>query len=389
MSTPRIETSATSTQSTPASASRFELARALAKRQGFFATTRGKLTAAVIASLLLHLFFGAFLQAEQAEEIMPPLKAQFMKLPPPPSAQSVAQQAKATPKPKPKPRPKPESNAVAAALPSIATETPQPESIAPPPEAKTEEAPPKEGPVAEKPLEPEKVAVPEAPPAPPALDPSKLPPKKIQLGYTVFLGENRSELGPVQLVFTHENGRYKMRVTGRVRGLAAVLFPGIYQGESEGVITEEGLRPERFTEERGSPDKRREAVFDHANKKVTIPEKEPLIIDGIAHDPLTWIVQFYFAMPKTERATFSVASTRRIDTFTMEKTGRDNISTPVGNVDVQVWRGARKPRGDGSGTGGSAQFWLAPEYHFIPFQIQLVSANGRSAYLELTAINAE
>lgn len=388
MSTPSTDTPATSAKAAQALAPRFELARALAKRQGFFATTRGKLAAAAVASIFLHLLFGAFLQAEHAEEMMPPLKAQFMKLPPPPSAQSVAAQAKA--KPKPKPRPKPESNAVAAALPTIAAEAPQVDaSPASPSDNKAGEESPKEAPVAEKPAEPEKVALPDAPATPAAIDPSKLPPKKIQLGYTVFLGENRSELGPVQLIFTHENGRYKMRVTGRVRGLAAVLYPGIYQGESEGVITEEGLRPERFTEERGSPEKRREAVFDHANKKVVVPEKEPFIIDGIAHDPLTWIVQFYFAMPKTERATFSVASTRRIDTFTMEKTGRDNISTPVGNVDVQIWRGARKPRGDGSGTGGSAQFWLAPEYHFIPFQIQLVSANGRSAYLELTAINAE
>ncbi|TAG71890.1 MAG: DUF3108 domain-containing protein, partial [Burkholderiales bacterium] len=281
MSTPSIDTPAAAANATPESAARFELARALSRRQGFLATTRGKLTAAIIASLLLHLFFGAFLRAEQAEEMMPPLKAQFMKLPPPPTAQRVSPQAKATTKPKPKPRPKPESNAVAAALPSIATETPQVEKDLPSPvEQKIADAPPKEVPVAEKPAEPEKVAATEAPPAPPALDPSKLPPKKIQLGYTVFLGENKSELGPVQLIFTHENGRYKMRVTGRVRGLAAVLYPGIYQGESEGVITEEGLRPERFTEERGSPDKRREAVFDHANKKVVIPEKDPLTIEG-------------------------------------------------------------------------------------------------------------
>jgi hypothetical protein len=384
MPTPNPDSAANTEQPSDESG-RFALARSLATRRGLFSTTRRKLVAALLASFVLHLIFGAFIDAEPPEEKIVPLKAQFMKLPPPPTAQTSV--AKAQAKPKPKPRPKPQPNAAVAALPAAEPVIAQSEPVAekapePPPEPKKEE--PAVEKIAETP--PEKKA--DDPPAP-AIDPSKLPPRKIQLGYTVFLGEGKSELGPVQLIFTHDNGRYKMRITGRVRGLAAVFYPGIYQGESEGVITDDGLRPDKFIEERGSPDKRREAVFDHANKKVTVPEKEPLVIDGIAHDPLTWIVQFYFSMPKTERATFSVASTRRIDTYTMEKTGKDNIATPVGNVDVQIWRGSRKPRADGSGAGGSAQFWLAPEYHFIPFQIQLVSASGRSAYLELTAINAE
>jgi Protein of unknown function (DUF3108) len=387
MSTPSADLPNPANELPPAESGRFALARTLAKRQGLFSTTKRKLVAALLASLVLHLIFGAFIEAEPPEEAVIPLKAQFMKLPPPPTAQTSVAQAKS----KPKPRPKPQPNAAVAALPATEPRIAQSESVvekAPEPKGESGPEPKNEEPVAEKTAEaaPEKKE--EVPPVT-TIDPSKLPPRKIQLGYTVFLGENKSELGPVQLIFTHDNGRYKMRVTGRVRGLAAVFYPGIYQGESEGVITDEGLRPDKFIEERGSPDKRREAIFDHANKKVTTPDKEPLVIDGIAHDPLTWIVQFYFSMPKTERATFSVASTRRIDTYTMERTGKDNIATPVGNVDVQIWRGSRKPRADGSGTGGSAQFWLAPEYHFVPFQIQLVSASGRSAYLELTAINTE
>lgn len=364
---------------------RHEMARDVVRRRGLFGTTRRKLVAALGASLVLHLVAGAFLQHEPADERIVPLKAQFMKLPPPPAPTVVA---KAT-KPKPKARPKPQPNASVASLPSV-----QDSPVSQPPAVE-----------AEKVAEPAAEAKPEAAPEPvaaieaPKIEPvaeskpveiaANLPPKKIQLGYTAFLGEQRTELGPVQLDFTHENGRYNLKISGRVRGLMAIFYPGIYRGESVGVITADGLKPERFIEERGSADKRREAVFDHVNKKVTMPDKEPLDIEGIAHDPLTWIVQFYFAMPKGEEATFSVVSTRRIDTYTMKRTGKDNIATPVGNVDVQLWRGSRKARADGTGAGGSAQFWVAPEWHFIPFQIQVVSANGRSAYLELTAINTE
>jgi Protein of unknown function (DUF3108) len=360
-----------------------QMARDIVRRQGLFATTKRKLIAALIASLVLHLIAGVFLRHEEPEDKIVPLIAKFVKLPPPPTAPTAVAKAK----PKPKPRPQPQANSAVASLPTVA----EPPAIEPPPveEKKAEVAPePKPEPV------PEPVVAKETPKEEPKSAPAaevaaNLPPKKIQLGYTAFLGEQRSELGPVQLDFTHENGRYKLKISGRVKGLAALLYPGIYKGESEGTITADGLRPDKFVEERGSPDKRREVLFDYVNRKIVIPEKEPISFEGAAHDTLTWIVQFYFAMPKSEEATFSVASTRRIDVYTLKRDGKDNLSTPIGNVDVQIWKGARKPREDGSGAGGSAQFWLAPEWHFIPFQIKLVNAQGRSAYLELTAINTE
>jgi hypothetical protein len=361
------------------------MAREVVRRQGLFATTKRKLIATLLASIVVHLLLGAFLQHDEPEEKIAPLTARFMSLPPPPTPVTQA-----TAKPKPRTRPPLQSNAAVASLPSL------------PQVAASEVVAPLATPdIAEKTIElpelpakaPEPVAAKEAPPPTPVAAPAEvaanLPPKRIQLAYTAFLGEQKTELGPVQLDFTHENGRYSLKISGRVRGLAALLYPGVFKGESEGVITADGLRPDRFIEERGSADKRREAVFDHIAKKVTIPEKDPLDIEGMAHDPLTWIVQFYFAMPKSEEATFSVVSTRRIDTYTMKRTGNDNIATPIGNVETQIWRGARKARADGTGAGGSAQFWLAPKWHFVPFQIQVVSANGRSAYLELTAINTE
>jgi hypothetical protein len=227
-----------------------------------------------------------------------------------------------------------------------------------------------------------------------------MPPQKIELAYVAYLGEQKFEVGPVNMVFTHKDGRYKLRVTGRGRGLAALLYPGTFTGESEGTITAEGLRPDRFTEERGNPDKRRELVFDHANKTVKLPDKEPIVIEGSPHDPLTWIVQFYFAMPKGGTTTFSVASSRKVDTYTLERTGDEKIQAPIGELDpssgkrvtadlaTQVWKGARKVDAEGKG-GGSAQFWVAPEWNYVPFKIKVVDAKGRSASFELTGVNAE
>ena len=358
----------------------YSLARGLAKRRGLLATPKRKFAAALIASLLVHLILGAFATVEPPEDKMLPITARFMQLPPPPVPVAAAKPAPKKVKPKTlKPRP---ATAVEAPV-AIATAEPVVEAA-----PVVEPAPV----VAE--AKPEPVAEPEPPPLPPVAEPApapppaRMPPKKIELAYTAFLGEQKFEVGPVNLKFTHDSGRYNLKVTGRGRGLAALLYPGTFTGESEGQITAEGLRPDKFVEERGNPDKRREVIFDHEKGLLRIPEKDPIPFVGAPHDALTWIVQFYFSIPKGDKVTFSVGTSRRMDVYTLDRIGEEKMDSPAGEVTAHLWKGGRKPDEEGK-PNGSAQFWLVPAWHYVPFKIKVVNAQGRSLSLELTAVNAE
>jgi len=368
---------------------RMALARDLVARRGLLATPARKLAAALVVSLLAHLLLGSFAEVEPPADKSLPLVATMMPLPPPPLPAATT-----PPPPKPKAKAKPKSRILTTAESPVAIAAPEPAvepMIAPVamPEVAAADVP------AIAPVEiPPPVA--EAPPPPPA----RMPPKKIDLGYTAYLGEQKFEVGPVTLKFTHDAGRYKLRVQGRGKGIAAMLYPGTFTGESEGRITAEGLRPDKFVEERGNPDKRREISFDYDKRVVKLPDKDPLPLEGAAHDPLTWIVQFYFSTPKTERVTISVASSRRLDVYTLERAGEEQIEVPTGDADpmtgkralnkvmTQVWKGSRKPDADGK-PNGAATFWLAPDWHYIPFRIKVVNAQGRSASFELTGVAAE
>jgi hypothetical protein len=89
-----------------------------------------------------------------------------------------------------------------------------------------------------------------------------------------------------------------------------------------------------------------------------------------------------------------------MDVYTLVREGDEEIDVPVGDADpitglratkkvmTQVWKGARKPDPDGKPQ-GSAQFWLAPEWHYVPFRLKVVSPQGRSASFDLTGISAE
>ena len=371
---------------TPASdaSARYDLARALVKRRGLLATPQRKLIAAIIASIVVHLVLGSFAEVEPPEEKFQPIKAKFVNLPPPPVVAVPAPKAAAKPKPKLKPKVKPQPSVA----PVVAESPVAIAAVEPVPAPEPTVAPVA---VAEPTPAPEPAPLPVPPPVvppEPAPPPARMPPKKIELAYTAFLGEQKFEVGPVNLRFTHDAGRYKLTVTGRGRGLAALLYPGTFTGESEGQITADGLRPDKFTEERGNPDKKRETIFDHEKRLVRIPEKDPFPFEGSPHDPLTWIVQFYFAMPKGDTTTFTVGSSRRIDIYTLVKSGEEKIESPIGEVTAQVWKGSRKPDADGKPT-GSATFWLVPEWHFVPFRMKVVNGAGRSASFDLTAVNAE
>ena len=374
-----------------AESTRFDLARGLVRRRGLLATPRRKLTLALAASLVLHLLIGAAADVEPPEDKSITLAAKLMPLPPPPVPVATP------PAPKPKQKPKKPKPVVAASAPVAIVADPVPD-LSPVAPTAPESAPAAEPQVAAAPPPPEPAPPPLAPePAPP---PARMPPKKINLGYTAFLGEQKFEVGPVVLQFNHDAARYKLRVVGRGRGIAALLYPGTFTGESEGQITAEGLRPDKFTEERGNPDKRRETIFDHEKRLLRVPDKEPIPFEGSPHDPLTWIVQFYFSTPKTDRVTISVGTSRRMDVYTLERAGEEEIELPTGDADpvtgqravkrvaTQVWKGTRKPDADGK-PNGNETFWLSPEWHYIPMRIKVVNAQGRSASFELTAISTE
>ncbi|MEO7253293.1 MAG: hypothetical protein ABIZ64_03525, partial [Casimicrobium sp.] len=175
---------------------RYSLARGLKKRRGLFSTSKRKFAGALIASLLVHLILGAFVTVEPPEEKMLPLTARFMQLPPPPVPVAAAKPA---PKAKPKTA-KPRTITATQAPVAIAVAEPVVEFI-PEPEPEPAVAPV----VEEAKPEPIPEPIPAPPPVvepPPAPPPERMPPKKIELGYTAYLGEQKFEVGPINLTFT-------------------------------------------------------------------------------------------------------------------------------------------------------------------------------------------
>jgi hypothetical protein len=127
-----------------------------------------------------------------------------------------------------------------------------------------------------------------------------------------------------------------METVGQARGLAALLVRGVGRIESRGLITATGLQPREFAVERGSKERREVSYFDWETGMVTLHEQKTEALELPTFDPLTVLWQFYFAPPAGDALTFTIATTRRVNRYTIERQGSERI-TWGGELDTELW----------------------------------------------------
>jgi len=315
----------------------------------------GGLAVALALSVLLHAAFTLWPVQMQGDVEPPPLTATITELPPPPAVVAAAA---------PKPRPKTKRVAPVA--------TP----AAPVAQMRTDEATPTEAPLIEPTpdaiaMGPELPAVPvetaateEAPPAA-KVSPDVLPPR-VDLVYKGYLGTSGFEIGRATYRFEHDANEYRITTIGELRGLLALFFPGQAKLESSGTISSAGLQPHEFSLERGSKDRREVAQFDWETGIVSLFDQKTASLEIPTFDALSIMWQYYFSPPTEDEVTFSLATTRKVDRYTVTREGHEMIRWGHGEIDTVRWH----HKSDDGRIEGYA--WLAPSMHFIPIKMRYI-----------------
>jgi hypothetical protein len=326
---------------------------------------------ALAGSLLLHAGITLWPVDEVAVPEATPLQATITELPPPPRATAPA------PTPAPKPRPKPRRPDAPPPPMAAAESTPAVDVAA---EAAASERAAGEAVVASEPAPPAlaEAVVPDAP-APPA----KVLPPRVDLAYKVYFGTRGFLIGEATYRFEHADNRYRISTVGEARGLAALLLRGQGKLESRGNITAAGLQPYEFIAERGSRDRRERATFDWESGIVSLHEDKTAALMLPTFDPLSLMWQYYFAPPTKGEETISVATTRRVATYTVTRTGTEKIAWANGELDTEVWH---RVSADGK---TDALIWLAPKLNFIPAKIRISNTDRGTLEVVLDAIRVD
>ena len=307
---------------------------------------------ALAASFAIHLAFTLWPAEPPAMSDATPLQATITELPAPPQPTIVAEKPKAKPKVRratapPPPAPAPQPAAIAEAETPVLNE-PSADTIAAGPEL---------------PAVPVDVAA--AAPNPNERSPDTLPPR-VDLVYRGFLGTHGFQIGNAVYRFEHHGGEYRIATVGRLSGLLALFFPGEAKLESRGLITTAGLQPLEFAFERTSRNRREVAQFDWESGTVTLQDQQTAALELPTFDALSLMWQYYFTPPPADEVTFSLATTRRVNQYTVTRDGEERIEWGGGEVDTERWHHRSE---DGRFEGYA---WLAPSLHYIPVKIRYI-----------------
>ncbi len=232
-------------------------------------------------------------------------------------------------------------------------------------------------------------SVDEAPAAPVAVESEALsaahdftsPDKHVEIAYRLY-GRDDFTMGQVALSYTIKSNNYTITSIGEASGLVSLFVPGKHVQVSQGKVTREGLKPESFWIERGQKaDKRDSVQFDWSQQILTYPlrNRESVSLPDKAQDFLSFLYQFSFAPPQANQDVF-VTDGRKLDRYTYDLMGEENLETPFGLV-ATLHLAARKEGRI------AAELWLAKDYELLPVKIQLVDKKGDTLTQIATSIS--
>ena len=192
------------------------------------------------------------------------------------------------------------------------------------------------------------------------------PPARIEIAYEVM--RNGAVVADVFHHMEHDGRVYQLSEVWKGRGLYALR--GTVKRTSRGIVSEEGLQPLEFMDERTG---RRTAwaKFDWHAKTLTMQYKsEPRIkpLPVHAHDRLAFIFDFAFAPPRARDVSFDLADGRGLSHHVYSVGARERLKIPAGEFDaLKLLRATGEER---------AEIWLAADRSYLPVRVLVTNDDG-------------
>lgn len=236
-------------------------------------------------------------------------------------------------------------------------------------------APPDEIPAAPPPLLPVQaseaapVAAPVATPAPPRAQKAIPLPRRATIALELTLESNNYKVWATQQ-WEMADGRYRVLLTAEAKALFFSL--GSILLESSGVVSADGLRPERYVDERN---KRRTTVDFSANEKTAYVEeangnRKTLALAGQAADIMSLTYDLAFNPDINVGAPFTLSNRDTIEEIRLVAKREESLVVESGTRMTRFYD-FRRP--DGS---GGIQVWLSPENGWLPAKIRILGRDG-------------
>jgi len=200
-------------------------------------------------------------------------------------------------------------------------------------------------------------------------------PRRGQISYTLFYGEERQTIGRVVQSWEAGADSYLLASAAETAGLVELLWPQRLRYVSRGKITRHGMQPESFQASRTRRGRNEvaEAHFDWAAGSLSYghtQHQRSAPLPAGAQDVVSFIFQFVLAPPAPGRYRVPITTGSRFDVHEIEVSPEERIETPLGMLRALPIRQLPRP-GE-----ASIEIWLAADYRYLPVRIRHFDRGG-------------
>jgi hypothetical protein len=207
----------------------------------------------------------------------------------------------------------------------------------------------------------------------------RLPPHGTIL-YRVDLGDSNFQIGVSRNEWEIVDGRYRLTSVVETSGLVWLFKAYRIDMESQGIVTDEGLRPDSFALQRNGQKVKEKAFFDWESMKIRVGDQPDQILTDGAQDVLSFNYQLGYMSHPEAGTTLSIATGKKYGIYRLEVLGDEQIEVPAGVLRTLHLRAP----GD-----NTTELWLAYDYLLLPVKIRHVNAKGDSLVQVATEIRLD
>lgn len=209
---------------------------------------------------------------------------------------------------------------------------------------------------------------PEAPPLPSF-------PRKGRITYLLTWGPERTPVGRTIQTWEFEGSHYKLGSQSESTGLIEVFRPHRFHYFSQGTVSDQGLRPERFLAsiKRGSRSEESLAVFNWDEGRVRlgrVPEQSTVALPAGSQDIISFMYHLALVPPAPGRITMPFTRGRQLEITSFDVLPEETIDTPLGRLRAVPVVQARQTGQE------SLAVWLAIEYRNLPIRLRFYGREG-------------
>lgn len=202
--------------------------------------------------------------------------------------------------------------------------------------------------------------------------------------FDVFRNNNAAPAGKTTITFSlDKNNGYFIKSVTEAKGLASIFFDTLQQ-KSEGLITQDGLRPNYYSYEYGDK-KSQVANFAWSDGTLilhTAKGKKTENLPTGTQDLLSFMYQFMFT-PPLESFSITVTNGKNLRTYSYSFEGEEEIDTKFSRSLKTIHLVKTGSEED------KTEIWLATDYKYLPVKIRKTEKDGSTVEQIMTNISTE